>query len=244
MTNININGNLIDLENFKDSSPAYKVKEKLLDAVIFEIQHDPHLEAMSKKHEIVKMFPSEHPQIKFSTTGNALEDGLLFDFDDCALVTYSQKTSFEFRGYQSFVDFQQRVTGFFSEYNKILPMPSIYRVGLRYVNKIAIKKDELMSPSGMFTLNLNFINDPIQFFSLDFTHVVENGLLARSMFTPRFDQNDAFLFWDNDIFLPIRMDFKTAMGLLPVLHQAATNLFLKFLSDQAKQKLLLFGDKK
>jgi len=236
---ININGNNINLSEFNDDSPAYKVRERLLQTVVFEIQHEPHLEAMSKKHEIVKLFSDRNPQINYSQVGNSLEDGLVFNCGSWAFVTYSQKTSIECNEYKSFADFYKEALSFLKKYHQAVNLPQIFRIGLRYVNKIAIGQSDLFSPSGMFTLNLKFLDDQIKFFSLDFTHVVENNLLARSIFMPQITNNKADLFWDNDIFLPMQVEFDAAIGLLPVMHQAATNLFLRFLTDQAKKKLLI-----
>lgn len=243
MNVIHINGKTIDLDTFEDTSPNYTVTQPLLKHVIFEISHEPNLEAMAKKYLIAEIFDKNNFKREYPVNRPNQEEGISFKDDKMKYNVFSQRTSVECFEYVSFEDFQIKVKNFFTAYHEKVQIKDIYRVGLRYINKISIDKNDKLHPSEMFTLNMNLLDMPIQFFSADFTHLIENDLFARSIFAPNTASSHPELYWDNDVFLPLEMSFFQAIGLLPVLHQAITNLFLSFLTEKAKNILLRYGDK-
>lgn len=229
----------IDLSSFVDNSPDYQVKEPLLESVVFELTHDPHFEAMSKKHKIIKLLQDQTLKKHYYTGNNSLDDGLqLFLTDGYVFQPECQRTSLICSNYQSFAKFKEKVENIFEQYNKILPFPEIGRIGLRYINKITVDPKDALNIEKMFNLTLRLAEKNIAFGNLSFVHSLENGLFAKSQFMPFYQKEQTSLNWDNDVFIFFETNFKKALKSLPVFHQAATKLFLNFLSDEAKDKYI------
>jgi uncharacterized protein (TIGR04255 family) len=239
-----INGKEIDLASFVDDSPAYKVKEKLLENVVFEVAHEPNFKAFVQKHEFIEEFRHVMPIISYYRGPDMLEDNVHFYSPDSGIGFNPglTKTFVECRSYKNFDKYRENVEIIFNLFQKAYWLPQITRASLRYVNKIRLASDDVPKIFDYFTLEMHFDKKQIGFLSTEFLHTAPGGALVRSRFGPAFNGREIELIWDNDVFIQQPISYDQAIALLPYLHSISTKLFLEFLSEKGKEKYIIFED--
>lgn len=235
-----INGKEIDLAGFVDDSPAYKVKEKLLENVVFELAHEPHFKAFSNKHAIIEAFRNELPLINYYHGSDLMMDHIRFSDakKNIFFVPHVGKIVAECHDYRSFDEFRSRVDPIFARLNNLFALPQIFKASLRYINRIALRADEVEDIFEYFTLEMFFKGKQIGLLSTEFLHSAPCGALVKSRFGPAFNNGKIELIWDNEIFIHQVMTFEQGLLLLPYFHSTATKLFLEFLSDKGKERFI------
>lgn len=242
---VDLFGSRIDLSAYKDASPPYKVKKKVLRSVVFEVRHLPHFEMASGKAKIIREFQGNYPSLLFYQGNNQLEDGIRMEKSPSGTGLFwpqCQLVSFETASYESFSKFSAWVKDDFSKYDSVFPIPNISRVGLRYVNNFKINKiEDVTNELKRFSLDFRIGDEKPKLAALMFTHIMPPGVAVTTRLGVKTQGDDIFLEWDNDVYAEGLWPASYAVLFLPLLHSAATDMFLGLLSEEMKNEYIEVG---